>query len=66
MTVVSLCCVLIYHVNRSDRFVQPVGYHSCQIKSDGSVSFRRSDTCAVYIGDIIMTNHSLVFEEMKG
>ena len=49
---VVLCCVLICYVNRSDSFVQPVGYYSCQIKSDGSVSFRRSDVDVILIGDI--------------
>ena len=61
-----LCCVLICHVNRSDSFVQPAGYHSCQIKSDGSASFRRSDTGANLIGVIITTNLSPVLAEMKG
>ena len=53
-------------MNRSDSFAQPAGYHGCQIKSDGSASFRRSDTCAILIGDIITTNHSLVLAEIKG
>ena len=61
-----LCCVLVCHVSRSDSFVQPAGYHSCQIKSDGSASFRRSDTGAHLIGDIITTNLSPVLAEMKG
>ena len=59
--------VLICYVNRSDSFVQPrSGYNRCQIKSDGSASFRRSDAGVNLIGDIIATNHSLVLAEMKG
>ena len=57
---------LICHLNKSDSFVQPVGYHSCQIMSDGSASFWRNDTFAVIIGSIITTNHSLVFSRKKG
>ena len=56
---------LICHVNKSDRFVQPVEYHCCQIKSDDSASFWRSDTVAIIIGGIITTNHSLVLAENK-
>ena len=59
-------CDLICYANRSDSFVQSVGYHSCHIKFDGSASFRRSDTHAVLIGDIITTIHSLILLEMKG
>ena len=51
----DLCIVVLsfdLYVSRSDSFVQPAGYHSCQIiKSDGSASFRRSDTGAILIGD---------------
>ena len=61
-TGVLLCCVLICYVNKTDISVQPAGYHSCQIKSSGSASFRRSDTRAILIGDIMTTNHSLVLE----
>ena len=53
--------LLVCNVNKSDSFVQPVGYHRCQIKSDGSASFWRSDTVAIVIGRIITTNHSLDF-----
>ena len=52
-TGVLLCCLFICYVNKSDSFVQPVGYHNCQIKSDGSASYRCSDTGAILIGDII-------------
>ena len=65
----DLCIVVLrfdLHVSRSDSFVQPAGYHGCQIKSYGSASFRRSDTGAIMIGDIITTNHSLVLAQMKG
>ena len=55
-----ICCV-----NRNGNFVQPAWYHSCQIKSDDSSSFRRSDTGAILSGDIITTNHSLVLAEMN-
>ena len=65
-TGVLLCCVLICYVNRSDSCVQPVGCHTCQLKSEGSASFRRSDTVAILIGHIITTNHSIVLTEMKG
>ena len=61
-----LCCVLICYVNRSDSFVQPAGYYSCQLISDGSASFRRSDTSANLIGDITTTNPTSVLAEMKG
>ena len=65
-TGVALCCVLICYVNRSDSFVQPVGYHSCQTKSDDSAYFRRIHTGAILIGDIVTTNQSLVLGETKG
>ena len=61
-----LYCVLICYVNRSDSFVQPAGYYSCQLMSDGSASFRRSDTSAILIGDITTTNPTSVLAEMKG
>ena len=57
-TGVLLCCVLICYVNRSVGFVQRAAYHSCQIMSEGSASFRRSDTCAILIGDIVTTDYT--------
>ena len=45
-------------MNRSDGFVQRAPYHSCHIKCDGNASFRRSDTVAVLIGDIVRTEYS--------
>ena len=53
-------------MNRSDSFVQPAGFHTCQIKSDGNAYFRRIDTGAIVIGDIPTTNHCLVLGETKG
>ena len=67
MRTVVLCCVFICYVNRNNSYIQPAGFQSCQIiKSDGTACFRRSDTGAILIGDIITTNHSLVLAEMKG
>ena len=61
-----VCCVFICYVNRSDSFVHLAGYSSCQIKSDGSASFRLRDTGAdILMGDIITTNHTLFLAEMK-
>ena len=40
-------------MNKIDSFVEPVGYHSYQIKSDGTASFRRSDTESILICDRI-------------
>ena len=62
----AVCCVLICYENRSDSFVLPVGYHSCQIMSDGSAYFQRIDTGAMLTGDIVTTNHSLDLRETKG
>ena len=63
---VVMCYVLICYANRSDSFVQPTGYHSFQIKFYGSTCFRRIDTGAILIGDIVTTNHCLVLGETKG